>query len=283
MGFVLADKTFKKGRIIMMKKLMSILTAMAMLASIWACKPTSGKETPDSTAKPNTDISGKADETSEAKKDEVLVRDPSLEDCEHTQGGFLIDNEKMIIFRVPEKTPVKAFNGGLSHPYIGGLHDPALKTQGIKEFVFHYCEIFKDGKPVTEGYIEEGMKVRVYHCNSYREKKFYGEYTVTKLDSSNDFWINSPISEGTYFDYTVDVITFSSGYHRVYFTEKGTSVRAVDEYFSSDELSFRYIVMENGKKVTDGLLTENMVIYSIYRFNNWELLKEERACPIRFI
>ena len=63
----------------MMKKLLSVLAVAAMLASIWACKPTSGKETPDSTAKPNTDISGKADETSEAKEDKKSEEPPLKE------------------------------------------------------------------------------------------------------------------------------------------------------------------------------------------------------------
>ena len=59
---------------------MSILTTMAMLASIWACKPTSGKDTPDSTAKPDTDISGKADEASTVKEVEQKLNSDLISD-----------------------------------------------------------------------------------------------------------------------------------------------------------------------------------------------------------
>ena len=227
-----------------MKKLISMLTALAIMFTLAGCKPQTGKEIV-------TDSQNQSDApktpAGETPKGEELVRDPSLEDCPHCyEEQGLFDDKTMTVSGIPQWTPVKMFSGMLWYP-------EHYSEEWSELFLFHDSVLIKDGKIVENGFIEEGMKVRIYQCNEDNEKKFYGEYTIKDLkpEEKPSFWLG----------YSVNSSEETFGIGTIACVEQGTTISAITSKRYSDVF---YEVRENGKKITEGTVKEGMEFHRVY-------------------
>ncbi|MCL2088071.1 MAG: hypothetical protein FWH14_01175 [Oscillospiraceae bacterium] len=197
-------------------------------------------------------------------------KNPDMEECVHIlpPGGF--NDETMTVEQIPEFFPVKMFESQLEQGelYPGGAQYYTEHPEHFNEFYWHKAVLLKNGEVVNSGYVEEGMKIRIYHYNYWGESLFYGEYTVGTLSPRSGEKPKIYLSRTITFE---DTLVFSP----VAFAEKGTEIKdimselhsiypPVTDETGAEHHSFDYTVTKNGVVVTDGVLEEGMIVRAVY-------------------
>jgi len=160
----------------MKTKLISMLLACIMLVSLAACADDNDKpsSTPEESTK-ETDVQTTEDVTTEEDTTEPEEtgwqgpgKNPDMEYCRHGMR-FLFDDETMTFPEV---------YGGIRVQDV--VEEIEFWSTDHDENEKHHVKIFYDGEEVTEGYLQVGMLVQVYH-----DDVLYGEYQIDKLNSTH--------------------------------------------------------------------------------------------------
>ncbi|MCL2088073.1 MAG: hypothetical protein FWH14_01185 [Oscillospiraceae bacterium] len=183
-------------------------------------------------------------------------KNPDMEECGHGVA-YAIDNENMVYSNVDEYTPINHFIAMICFATVNGN----LET-------YHYAEVYMNGNRITKGYIEEGMRVKVYHEKG-DDIELYGEYTIAGPMIPRHFGkMTVLLSIGyEYKEGRIDGIPAA-------FVEEGTTVQeALDFLHEFDTFTdsngerhsmYECVILDNGQVVSDGLLKEGMTILRSY-------------------
>jgi hypothetical protein len=280
------------------KKLAGIALAAALIAAMTGCAE-GGAATPAQSSVPTETYSqsegspaGAADGTEISSTQKTLARDSSLEDCKHRmtrislpwfETGYedevgIFDNKAMTLSGIPEFMPIKIFDNFFDGNGMYLNNDP--KTLEEMGFYWHTCTFEKNGAVISDGYVEEGMTVKIYHSDYLGNKKFYGEYTVQKLSEVK----NEPLF---YMGASVDSCVLDR--KQCLYVKKGISIENITEYLNEieiksakelghDYVDIAYYVLKDGKEVAVGAFEKGMVLRSDSTgwIENWEKVNGQK-------
>ena len=233
----------------MKTKLISMLLACIMLVSLAACADNNDKpsSTPEESTK-ETDVQTTENDTTEEDTTEENTtepeetgwqgpgKNPDMEDCTHGPEIYF-DNENMTLSGLSEYTTV---------------WDVMLAVCWNSYNHYHKIVCYKNGEEVRDSYLEEGMKIKVYHYDEQFNEELYGEYTVTNLTEWDESRGAPPSKKYTVWgdtqtvgvprnatieDYTAECIPFAGGYYQFF---------------------------KDGKEVTSGNLEDGMIVKCIF-------------------
>ena len=221
-------------------KLISMILACIMLVSLTACaneKP--GKAPEESTKEPDVQTTGDMTTEDTTQPEEAgwqgPGKNPDMEECEHGPEIYF-DNENMTLSGLSEYTTI---------------WDVMLGVCWNSYNHYHKIICYKNGEEIRDSYLEEGMKIKVYHYD-----ELYGEYTVTNLEKWDESWGAPPSKKYTTWpdtetvgvprnatieDYTAECIPFSGGYYQFF---------------------------KDGEEITSGNLEDGMIVKCIFEDEN---------------
>ena len=234
----------------MKTKLISMLLAGIMLVSLAACANDNDKpgSTPEESTK-ETDVQTTEDVTTEEDTTEPEEtgwqgpgKNPNMEECEHGPD-VIFDNNTMTLSGLDEYTHI--------WEVLIGLNWSAYNN-------YHEAKFFKDGIEIRNSYVEEGMKIKVYHYG-----ELYGEYTVTnvvKHDKNEE--LNLPNRYITWPD------TSTMGVAKNTTIEDFFAESEFRPYTYGDGSKEEWQVLKNGEKVTTGNFEDGMIVKHIFKEDN---------------
>lgn len=230
----------------MKTKLISMLLACIMLVSLAACANDNDKpgSTPEESTK-ETDVQTTEDVTTEDTTEEDTTepedtgwqgpgKNPDMEDCTHGPEIYF-DNENMTLSGLSEYTTICEV-----------MHGVCWNSYNR----YHKIVCYKNGEEVRDSYLEEGMKIKVYHYDEQFNEELYGEYTVTNLTKWDE-------SRGAPVDYTNWLDTQTVGVPR----------NATIEDFTAEctpIVGGYYQFFKDGEEVTSGNLEDGMIVKCIF-------------------
>lgn len=224
----------------MKTKLISMLLACIMLASLAACSNNNSGDTPDESTK-ETEVQATEnvttnDEITEPKETgwEGPGKNPNMEECEHGPEIYF-DNENMTLSGLSEYTTIWDVVVGVCRNTYNSYH----------KVVF-----YKNGEEIRDSYLEEGMKIKVYHYD-----ELYGEYTVMNLIEWDEAW-GSPSKKYTDWSDTKTI---------------GVPPNATIEDFVAEGMPLAggyYQFFKDGKEITSGDLEEGMIVKYVFDYGD---------------
>jgi hypothetical protein len=170
-------------------------------------------------------------------------------------------DERMVLSDVPEFMPIKLFDSFFNLDVL----ITHLTPESLQDVIWRKAVFTQEGVVVDNGYVAEGMAVRIYHVNGYGEKKvFCGEFTVQKLRTVDNpkplFHFAGQRMEGAFRFPELTVLV-----------ERGTAIADVLEPLNEQErvsaremqqdfVDVEYTVHRNERNVTHGIFEEGMTL-----------------------